>query len=470
MCIVCGFHSHFAYSCDESMEYPGVSTDHGVVGRVCAEAGRITPLNLAGVFMFLCIVSALSDLSGLGRSSLLGKLLQGTPMLVGNLLAALWLVRTRRLYITGVARTVVPVAILMCVVGILLVPVAWLTVGVVYPIYVGGDLAWVLWLCLNLIVFGTIRDTSAIPIAEIYRCYCLLTSLLASHWIASSIRHRSLLVPHLVLFAFLLAGLAVECTCSHRLFRHAIPYLVVCLGALVLAFFGWSRGLFLGFVAASLLCLLLIVNRKNTGVLIVLSGILIPLGGALFHTSGSALQESRLYATFKAGEFTQGASMLERLAEIHSAVRTLALAPGSVLTGLGHGAVFVPHAELGSVSRNLTPAGHVHNIHVGPAMLWFRYGLLGIIFYVLVWISLLRGFLLARAISRIAGSAYFVRTRYAYCILRIFYTGYFTLCILFVYSHFGNHFVNPFFALSLSTTVLFVSRPHLLVVPDQRPS
>ena len=53
--------------------------------------------------------------------------------------------------------------------------------------------------------------------------------------------------------------------------------------------------------------------------------------------------------------------------------------------GVGHGAVFEP-AEWNR-DFNLSDEGYVHNIHVGPVLLWFRYGLLGVALYVFLLVS-----------------------------------------------------------------------------------
>lgn len=58
------------------------------------------------------------------------------------------------------------------------------------------------------------------------------------------------------------------------------------------------------------------------------------------------------------------------------------------ILGTGHGATFKPHYSF--PERNVKN-GRVHNIHIGPAMITFRYGALGFIMWLLLWISALRG-------------------------------------------------------------------------------
>jgi len=53
--------------------------------------------------------------------------------------------------------------------------------------------------------------------------------------------------------------------------------------------------------------------------------------------------------------------------------------------GMGHGAVFEPEAW--GRPGNISEEGFVHNIHVGPVMMTFRYGLLGIAVYLMLAIT-----------------------------------------------------------------------------------
>ena len=58
--------------------------------------------------------------------------------------------------------------------------------------------------------------------------------------------------------------------------------------------------------------------------------------------------------------------------------------------GAGHGATFEPSFSYSD--RNLTEHNRIHNIHIGPALLLFRYGLLGAALWVGLMITTLVGF------------------------------------------------------------------------------
>lgn len=58
--------------------------------------------------------------------------------------------------------------------------------------------------------------------------------------------------------------------------------------------------------------------------------------------------------------------------------------PVEVLIGAGHGATFEP--RLANVPRNIGPSGRVHNIHLSPLMVLYRYGVIGLL--VIGWMLL----------------------------------------------------------------------------------
>src|SRR6266496_1374940 len=59
--------------------------------------------------------------------------------------------------------------------------------------------------------------------------------------------------------------------------------------------------------------------------------------------------------------------------------------------GYGYGATYQPY--LSYIARNVTPEGVVHHIHIGPVQVFFRYGLVGLSLYGLLWVVTLRDLL-----------------------------------------------------------------------------
>lgn len=56
--------------------------------------------------------------------------------------------------------------------------------------------------------------------------------------------------------------------------------------------------------------------------------------------------------------------------------------PAWIPLGVGHGAVFVPERPF--PEHNISADGYVHNVHIGPLLMLFRYGLVGLAMYVLL--------------------------------------------------------------------------------------
>lgn len=103
----------------------------------------------------------------------------------------------------------------------------------------------------------------------------------------------------------------------------------------------------------------------------------------------SMVSDSRL-TTLTSGELDTSTS--ERIAEIED-VRAAMSAQSShlsALVGLGHGANFTPYRSNVAQNIDLT-TGMVHNVHVTPVLIWFRYGLVGLmIFTALMLAGLIR--------------------------------------------------------------------------------
>lgn len=419
-------------------------------------------VNLPVAFVLVCTAYALAILVGCRPDSLLGKALMGLPILLGDFLGVLWILRARHICISPAGRRMIAIPLLALFAGLLAAPISWLTSGTIYPLYIVSDAAWVLWVCLNLVVFTSIWEGCAGRLRQIGRVYAVLCGFLLLWWIGESAHHGVPTTPHVLLFSFVLSGLAVAGLLDRARSSRMVFYLAACLLLLAAGFLGWARGLFVGYVFAFGLWLLMIFHPRNARMFSLVSCMLALGLGLSIAWFAEDLGQSRLYSTLANKEVVEGESATERLDEARNAYMTLQSIPGAFLTGLGHGAVYFPYLNVGSISRNITDEGYVHNIHVGPALLFFRYGVVGIVLYLYFWWIVLRGFRLGR---RLAATGTFSFARGAMdssSPVRLFYASYFLFCALFIYSHFGNHFVDPFFGFSLALTIMFICRPGLL--------
>lgn len=426
-------------------------------------------VHLPTTLMLLCAFFAVAGLSGYSRGSAVGRILRGAPLILGNSLGLFWIATHRPLHMCRAGRGIVVFTLFVFLLGILVIPLASLAVGAVYPLYILGDSTWFLWICLNLVVFCSINHLSQLRPDIILRRFILLARILFAYWLLATLYHRSLIVPDVVLFAVLMAFLAATATTSDRLSSSIAIRLTLCLGLLVLGALGWNRSVFAGFAFSFFAWFTMIMQKRRLRLLMRVCPILVLLTCSVFFHLGSRLRQSRLYATIVSGEATSGTSVINRLLEAQSAWQTLQRVPGAFVTGFGHGAVYAPQGDLTRRQRNLTNEGLIHNIHVGPSLLLFRYGVFGMFLYLVFWSIVWRGAFLAR---RLVGAAHVCRHAEGYqhiSAIRVFYIGYFTFCNLFILSHFGNHFLNAFFGFSFASTVMFVSSPQLLGLPPRRP-
>jgi hypothetical protein len=128
-----------------------------------------------------------------------------------------------------------------------------------------------------------------------------------------------------------------------------------------------------------------LVRYRTRGVLVAVACLLVvafgPIRGSVMPVLQSSLHTTR-FSTVVEGESDE--SLLARIREGADVVGTLRR-EGNVTTwviGFGHGATYRP--RLSFLARNVTSDGRVHNIHIGPIMLVYRYGAVGLISMLIV--------------------------------------------------------------------------------------
>ena len=166
--------------------------------------------------------------------------------------------------------------------------------------------------------------------------------------------------------------------------RTLASWLTVALALVVLGFSSgqrtsivlWSGG------AAYALLVGLLSRRAWPALFALLSLIAIVTAGPTIGEAVERLMRGTRHAALVAGE--TDASVLARLAEADDVAATFEYEGQTSrwLSGLGHGATYEPRRSF--LVRNVTEHGRVHNVHIGPIAVWFRYGLTGIV----VWLTL----------------------------------------------------------------------------------
>jgi len=418
-------------------------------------------INLAYIFLILCVFYIFIDISPYNTHSLFGRALYGIPFIIGGFIGALWLLLSNRIYLTKITKIIIIVSFSVFLIGIFTIPISCLHLNVVYPTYIIGDIASILWLCLAVIAFGVVKNRNEINFKKIYKLYLFLTVVLLLYWIGLGLYCHSLSTPYFIVFSFFLSGAAVNYMFRKKRFYLTTSYLIASFVLLVISFSGRSRAMLLGFLTCSIITFLIISKfpcfKSWIYIFCILALLCVSYNALLVDYFSSTRAYEAIYSSYGIG----GASFHERIAEVVNVKYNLLNFWPSIIIGFGHGSVYVYYpnlTDIGSTIRNLTKEGYIHNIHIGPVLLLFRYGILGLILYGLFIFILIKGFFLGRNIYRKA----FLDIKLEYFPVRLFYLNYFIYLILFLAFHFSNTLINPFFAISLGITIMFISRPCLL--------
>ena len=208
----------------------------------------------------------------------------------------------------------------------------------------------------------------------------------------SSSHHRSgrFDPPDVLLMAILWVALV-----NARSPLHVLVCLALVIGTGLLSFLSGMRthlGLWVlaGMIAIAGRQLTLRTARHLIGVCAVGIVVIVILAAA---TGGSIPGLAQLESAISSSRYSKLGSKDKSLANRIDEVRDVSLAirsnpnPLVILFGNGHGATFSPVRSF--PERNLTHDFRVHQIHIGPAMLLYRYGLIGLA--IAAWCCLLVG-------------------------------------------------------------------------------
>lgn len=250
-----------------------------------------------------------------------------------------------------------------------LIPVA--TQSVVLPSYVVGDLAAMALPLVLFLMFWALPE-----MLSPNRALLPYAALLGLAAIAAMLSPASYNDRHAdpVLLAFVLGWAFFHFGAPKHRWRWCSLYL------LVLLFVAFSSG-YRSSLAQWFLIGLLVQFLAHGARTAIISGTLLAFGAALYLllTPASVLEEQLAATRLDTLVGDEGDSSLEsRSLEAQDIWATVQgnWTPMNYLFGQGHGATFRPvHSD---PWRNINDQGTVHNVHITPILLFFRYGLLGL--------------------------------------------------------------------------------------------
>jgi len=248
--------------------------------------------------------------------------------------------------------------------------------------YAGGDLA--LSLLPLLLMFAFIKHRGALTKNTLLHLLVVVTSFAAIEARLIGVDGSRFAPPS----AFLLAAswylLLQAKTVSGRVLSTGLTATVG-----YLAYSSGYRTHFLLWLISPIVVLALVGGWRRVLLLTAALGI----GLSLFSFAGrpldlsSSLADSRFQALLNGQQDVSLSTRFEEVQDVQATARA-EWAPGQILVGSGFGASYVPAAS--NILRNLLDGGRVHNIHIGPALVYFRYGLLGLAVMATLLVFLLR--------------------------------------------------------------------------------
>jgi hypothetical protein len=243
----------------------------------------------------------------------------------------------------------------------------------VMAVYVVGDIASVIAPACLLLARAIYPEIFRSKTSMVVIGVLLSIALAISIAIASASADARFESPHDILLALLWLLLI-----NSRGIGRLLP-----LGLLLVAFYvtlrsGERASTILWLYGGMYVAALILTGRKLLVAAIPAAVIAVFLAGtAVQEMAISALEQSRFSENLD-GQVDD--SLLSRITEAQDAVQAMIDRgrPLNYLLGFGHGATFVP---VFSSLRNAVADGVVHNIHIGPVLVFYRYGFLGLFIY-----------------------------------------------------------------------------------------
>jgi hypothetical protein len=263
--------------------------------------------------------------------------------------------------------------------GFLMVPISVITNNIIYINYVAGDAILILYLVVILLFFANFRGY--LSINKLKNFIFQITIIDFIGWLIKivSMEGYTSMVP--TPFAYCLSfGIF-----SKKRWRR-ISFFIFAALSLFINILSTGKINAISYFLILLFTFLIFMNTKTKLEFITTFSIILIGVVGLNIDLIQKLQSSRAYVLLRdiRKSDKHSLSITERLNEIETTYKTMVeISPATFFLGLGHGAVWnrknYPDSDLRSLERNLTREGFVHNLHIGPVLLIFRYGIFGIL-------------------------------------------------------------------------------------------
>lgn len=411
-------------------------------------------------------------------NAILPKVVAGLPFLVAASMVPYLMLRHVR-FRRGLTSTMLVLLGLIVVsgsvFGILYAVCGWIPF---YTTYFGTDLLLILWLFLAIYAFQDVDDAEGRR--EIGRLFAIIVFVVLANTIYTTLNSSLIEIyflgiggMHQVVPSFVLAYLLVRVVGREGRWswRRRVAVGAAIGGALLMIpiyLLGYQRAALLAFFAtfmtAVALAILSLARRPGRAFAIML--VFAGLAVAAAPIVGPRFKETRFYRLTLQMEFRREESSFARVLEARDAFKFMADQPVYPLIGFGHGATYKPEASF--MAPNVTEDGVVHNIHIGPVLLYFRYGIFGAALWgMMVWV-LVRGFFRLRSLLEEFSSIRPAPPQVTRDLI-LFLTAYFVFLALFVIFFTMNILIDPIMGIALAIVVYMIDRvPTLGPATDDR--
>ncbi len=262
---------------------------------------------------------------------------------------------------------------------------------VVYPIYIIGDYIVILFPIILLLLYALDKKLYDRKNIDILISLLLIAALIAPLTANKLYSGRYDWIdrfdpPHILLFVTIWVHVFIS--------KNKLKYIAIILNIMLflLAFYSGQRTALLlwllsGFFVWIYYFQLLSTIKKFiivSSIFLVLPIMLIPISNNI-----NNLDIGRFDKITNNGVYGDE-SIMGRVYEVLDILRITELenSPLLIIFGHGYGATFKADIAYKDGHPNLTPEDRIHNIHIGPALLFYRYGLIAFIAYIILSISL----------------------------------------------------------------------------------
>lgn len=403
----------------------------------------------------------------LSLNAIVPKLVAGLPFLVAGLMIPYLLLRNVRFRRGLTSAMLVLLALIVgsgSIFGILYAIGGWMPF---YATYFGTDLLLVLWLFLAIYAFQDVDEPEGRR--EVIRLFAITVFAVLANTVYSTLSSSLLEIyflgiggMHQIVPSFFLSYLLVRLVGregrSGWRRRVAIGAAVAAMLLLIpIYLLGYQRAALLAFLTtlmtAAALVVVSLVRRPALamGIVLIFAGLAVAAGPII----GPRFKETRFYKLTIQTEFHREESSFARVLEASDAFEFMADQPVYPLIGFGHGATYRPNASF--MAPNVTPEGVVHNIHIGPVLLFFRYGIFGAALWgMMAWV-LVRGFFRLRSLLE-EFSIMHPAPPHVTRDLMLFLTAYFVFLALFMVFFTMNIMIDPVMGIALGIVVYMIDR------------